>query len=288
LINTRVIGNHSSGDGIIRNSGVLQITNSVVADNDATASQDFGISGGISNVGTLVVTDSTISGNRGVLIGGIRNAGSLTVLRSTISGNRSLGDAGGIGNAGALTITNSTISGNLANGSGGGLLSTGSSARVALLNATIAQNVSDEDETGGELGGGVVVLGGTLSLTNTLIAGNTTAGTQESNCTGTLTSFGHNAIANLAGCSVSAGTGDLVGVAVPLGPLQNNGGATFTHALPTGSVLIDAGDPAACPATDQRGILRPADGNRDGVARCDIGAFELGSPVRVRVPLARK
>ena len=53
-----------------------------------------------------------------------------------------------------------------------------------------------------------------------------------------------------------------------LGPLQNNGGPTPTHALLPGSLAIEAGTNAGCPATDQRGVSRP-----QGVA-CDIGAFE--------------
>jgi hypothetical protein len=69
-----------------------------------------------------------------------------------------------------------------------------------------------------------------------------------------------------------------------LGPLHDNGGPTFTHALLFGSPAIDAGDNSACPATDQRGFVRPMDGDDDGTATCDIGAFEhLG--LRARLPL---
>ena len=67
-----------------------------------------------------------------------------------------------------------------------------------------------------------------------------------------------------------------------LGPLQNNGGATLTHALLASSPAIDAGDNTlggckdnlgATLTTDQRGAMRPVDG---GIAlRCDIGAYEV-------------
>ena len=53
-----------------------------------------------------------------------------------------------------------------------------------------------------------------------------------------------------------------------LGALADNGGPTLTHALLTGSPAIDAGNDAACPATDQRGVTRPQG------AHCDIGSYE--------------
>jgi hypothetical protein len=69
-----------------------------------------------------------------------------------------------------------------------------------------------------------------------------------------------------------------------LGPLENNGGPTQTHALLAGSPAIDGGNPGGCRdnlgallTTDQRGFPRPVDGNNDSVVRCDIGAYELFS-----------
>lgn len=72
--------------------------------------------------------------------------------------------------------------------------------------------------------------------------------------------------------------------------LANNGGPTQTIALQAGSPAIDAIPPAACTAadgsllpTDQRGYARLADGNGDGVAGCDVGAYEFGSVPRGEV-----
>ena len=56
-----------------------------------------------------------------------------------------------------------------------------------------------------------------------------------------------------------------------LAPLADNGGATFTHTLLSGSPAIDAADSAACLATDQRGVARPQNNE------CDIGAFEASN-----------
>jgi hypothetical protein len=62
-----------------------------------------------------------------------------------------------------------------------------------------------------------------------------------------------------------------------LGSLKLNGGFTKTHALRPGSPAIDAGSNDRCPATDQRGVGRPRDGNGDGAAICDIGAYEAST-----------
>lgn len=58
-------------------------------------------------------------------------------------------------------------------------------------------------------------------------------------------------------------------------PLQQDLGGLPIHALLPGSPAIDAGDDALCPATDQRGVSRPLDGDEDGTPQCDIGAYEL-------------
>ncbi len=60
-----------------------------------------------------------------------------------------------------------------------------------------------------------------------------------------------------------------------LGPLQDNGGDSVTHALLARSPAIDTGDPAVCPVRDQREYLRPVDG--DGRPTCDIGAYQFGA-----------
>jgi hypothetical protein len=66
-----------------------------------------------------------------------------------------------------------------------------------------------------------------------------------------------------------------------LRPLQDNGGNTLTHALPPFSPAIDHADTPNCPASDQRGATRPLDGDGDGLALCDIGAFEAADFVNL-------
>ena len=75
--------------------------------------------------------------------------------------------------------------------------------------------------------------------------------------------------------------GDQINTDPMLGPLQDNGGPTFTHALLTGSPAIDAGKNFAIGTTDQRGpdFVRafddPSIANANGGDGTDIGAFEV-------------
>jgi len=76
----------------------MTINNSSVRDNYAGSSDFFpvGYGGGISNYGTLTITDSTIAGNGcGLSGGGIYNFGTLTITNSTVSNNRAEGQHDG-------------------------------------------------------------------------------------------------------------------------------------------------------------------------------------------------
>ena len=68
-----------------------------------------------------------------------------------------------------------------------------------------------------------------------------------------------------------------------LGPLANNGGPTFTHALLAGSPAIDKGKNFTSATTDQRGFFRTFDNfsipNATGGDGTDIGAFEVQATV---------
>jgi hypothetical protein len=293
VIQSRIADNNSgrtSGGGI-SNSGTLILTQSVVSGNVAPTVASSG--GGIDNIGDMVVTESTIRANRGGDpdggVGGIANSGTLTLLRSTISDNRSGSGSsapGGIENSGTLTMTNSTISGNTAGhedttylGSGpGGIENSGT---LTVTNSTISGNVSFSNVGG-------LANDGTVTLQHTIVAGNTATDTTIADCddaAGGVTSLGHNLMGAGTGCP-STGPGDLTVAPTDvfttvLGPLQRNGGRTETHALLPGSPAIDAGDAVCTDAngdpllTDQRGRPRVVDGDGDGTAACDIGAFEF-------------
>ena len=225
------------GGGGIGNFSTLTLTNSTVSGNNSNSGASFG-GGGIFNPGTLTLTNSSVSGNSSNAFGGgIDNFGDMTLVNSTVSGN-SARHGGGIINDGTLTLTNSTVSGNSTDGSGGGINNGGT---VNLFNTTITNNRADADFNLSGIGGGVFNDGGSILIfQNTILAGNF-----ETDCAGTITSNGNNLMWNVSGdCTVNGGG---VTFAIPqLGPLQNNGGPTQTHALLSGSPAIDGGNPNGC------------------------------------------
>src|SRR5947208_7235931 len=227
--------------------------------------------GGIDNENnaTLTITNCTISGNVAGLGGGTFNNGMLTITSTTISDNFS-SNGGAVYNSGGciLTITNSTVSGNSAS-SGGGIFNI---AAFAITNSTFSGNSAQ--------------LGGGISSTDTVEIGNTILNAGKSganivNSGGTVTSHGYN-LSSDDGGGVLTGPGDQINTNPLLGPLQNNGGPTFTHALLPGSPAIDAGDPnfTPPPSFDQRGpgFDRVVNG------RIDKGSFEVqtgGTPTSI-------
>ena len=110
---------------------------------------------------------------------------------------------------------------------------------------------------------------GSAVLTNTIVANSISGG----DCYGSITDGGHNLDSD-GTCGLDPAKGSLPNTDPMLGPLQDNGGPTWTHALQPGSPAIDAGDNSQCPSTDQRGFYRHIDGDGDGTAICDMGAYE--------------
>ena len=187
--------------------------------------------------------------------------------------------------SGTLNVTNSTISGNTAPSGGGIYNAFGHSVNIA--SSTITAN--EANGTGEfQQGGGITNFGGTVTVKNSIVAGNaTTTGDNpdvrsDGNAGGAaFYSLGYNLIGIVGTATGFGAVGDQVGtVGSPadplLSPLANNGGPTRTHALVPGSPAIDAGDNEGAPANDQRGVGFPrvVDGDGDGRATIDIGALE--------------
>jgi hypothetical protein len=264
----------------IASASVMATISGVTISNGHPSGFSFG--GGISNLGTLTLTNAAVSGNMATIGGGIFNdGGAVTLTRSTISGNS--GDIGGAGiqtNGGTVSATNSTISGNMAlGGNGGGFINSG--AATSFTNSTIAGNSA----TGA--GGGVHNFSGTVTSKNTIVALNTAGGGPDFN--GTLTSQGYNLIGKADGSTGFTAATDQTGtIASPLDPkldpagLQNNGGPTQTIALQLGSPAIDKGNSSGS-FLDQRGFTRPVgSATVSGGDGGDIGAYEFGgTPIRI-------
>ncbi|MBK8051349.1 MAG: hypothetical protein IPK16_32170 [Anaerolineales bacterium] len=259
LLNSVVVSNTATGfpGGGIFNSRTLIISNTSVLSNTST-----GDGGGVFNsvgvgTSTLTLINSTVSGNvAGGGGGGIgTNNNVATILKNTVvKNNRAGANGGGIYNyAAALTIENSSIAENTASGYAGGVLSYLSNASLTLINSTIISN------TGSQYGIGGLYFLGTLTFANSIIA-NSIGG---ADCTkgGTIAGNTNNLVKD--GTCSPAFSGDPL-----LAPLGDYGGPTWTAPLLPGSKALNAGDAAACLATDQRGVTRP-----QGSA-CDLGAFE--------------
>ena len=285
---------HLIGDGQLTIDELT--TTGGLAQNGGAILMQRGLVNDFSESPTLIVRRSAIGGNRATSFGGAIHAdgGTLTIEESLLVQN-SAASGGAIytkpttSSAGELlpatsqvTIKNSTVSTNQATDAGGGLWIS-DLGEFTVIHSTIAKNTAFT-------AGGILNDRGAVSLGHTIVAGNDgTSG--NSDVDGAFTSLGHNLIGDVSGATGFEGAGDLVGNAsVPLDPLlgilQDNGGATETHALLPASPAIDAGDEniSAAPLTDQRdqqsfgGIevifSRIADGSGNGSARIDIGAYE--------------
>jgi CSLREA domain-containing protein len=293
------------GGGGISNSAnsnrtaTLVLSQTLVSGNVATATtviSTAGFGGGIrngffaaaNNTGTanMTIENSTISNNQAINGGGIgsgtaQKSGSITVLlnKSTANNNIAAGNGDTVGNGGGvvnlnglMTLVNSTVSGNAANGTGsassgvgGGIGNSGLDVATTLwlTNTTVASNsaVSNNGVSLANLNLGAAT---TANFKNSIFLGNCLNGL------GTLTSRGHN-LENGNTCNLNA-TGDIQNSNPLLGPLQNNGGDTQTHALLVGSPADDTAHSATCAASpvngvDQRDAIR-------GATACDIGAYE--------------
>lgn len=256
---TTVDGNTAAdqGGGIFYCCGSEAADSISLSDSAFTNNDAAGDGGGIyvccpATAGTTVTLDAVeVSGNTSDMDGGgiSLDASEASFSDSTISGNTAVGFGGGIENTGStqLSLTNVTINGNTAAAGQGGGLSSDVNAETALLNTIVSNNTSED-------------------------------------CLfESLTSLGHN-IDSDDTCGLTAG-GDQPSTDPLLEPLALNApGTTQTHALPMNSPAVDTGDDDGCTAADQRGVTRPQDGDDDGTAVCDIGAYELEGPAPTLTP----
>ncbi len=278
------------GGGIYSQLGAVNVTNSQIIDNRGLPNGAFyGRGIGFANLGgTFNVISSTIGNNVGGAYGGgvavsIGNDATTLIEASTIRDNGAIvGDGGGIANlavtdgeSATLTIHNSTISDNDALRHGGGIyneIEAAGTTASTISYSTITRNFAAFDDTTVGLGGGIAVMSGSVSLSQSILAGNIVgANGHGSECNGSIFSGDYLIIGDPATCSFGGSTFNSQFNTDPLlDDLAFNGGATATHALRAGSPAIDPIPTNICAEThDQRGTARPQNG------ACDIGAYEL-------------
>jgi hypothetical protein len=261
----RIIG--SNAYHVVTSAGVTTTTvldGFTITAGDADGSEPNDRGGGMYNEGSSpTLNNINFSGNNAAYGGGMYNESSSPTLNNVAFSSNTAGDRGGgmYNESNSPTLTNVTFSGNTAIDYGGGMYNYENNS--TLSNVTFSGNSA-------AYGGGMNNNSSSPTLTNAILWGNTASnGAQIFNDGSSSTSVSYSDIQG--GYS---GTGNIDQDPL-LGPLRDNGGFTLTHALPYGSPAIDAGSPATCPASDQRGRPRPVDGDGDGVERCDMGAFEF-------------
>ena len=261
-------GNAPMDGGAVENYGALTLSDVALRRNVAAES-----GGGVANFGTATLMDVTINENLSFTGGGFYNFLAATAVLDgvTFANNITSGIGAGIylGGGGVdAVLTNVTFNANSALAGGGIYVSR---SRPVLINVTLSGNTAASGSGGGLYNSGSMANPGRPKLVNVIIANSVGGGdcVNDGNSSPDAAS-NHNLIEDSANaCGLTDGIdGNLVGADPLLGTLDDNGGLTSTLALLDGSPAIDAGTSADCPATDQRGVMRPF-----GVT-CDIGAYE--------------
>ncbi len=289
--NTVISGNTASGasasnggGGIFNDGGILSVVEATISGNTANGNGGgiFNEAGGLVDISRTTISGNIASGSAGSEGGGILNLGSITINDSTLSGNTASGEGGGVWNSGTLVASQITLSGNTAGPAGGGVfVSTGGS--VDIRNSTITLNGALGESPVLGVGGGLANDGGTVYLESTIIAENfvigglpavitpsdvdgAVLGTSQFNLIGINT--GLTGITNGTNNNMIGTVGNRIDPL--LGALADNGGPTLTHALLAGSPATNAGSNPDDLEFDQRGEGFP----RVIGGQIDIGALE--------------
>ncbi|MBN23037.1 MAG: hypothetical protein CL678_17260 [Bdellovibrionaceae bacterium] len=222
--------------------------------------------------GTYTINNSTFTSNNASSGGALYfQTNTVTVTNSTFDSNIATTNGGAmiVSQSSNVTLRNSTFFTNKANTTGGAININNAGTSLTMEHCTFADNQSDTDNSGGELGGAFFVTAGTVSVSDSVFDGNASFSTADT-CSGTVTSNDYNVYNSAAGaCWVDAANDQGVASVGLAASLADNGGTVQTIALQAGSAAIDNRPTTCTLSTDARGVSRPQ--NSD----CDSGAYEV-------------
>jgi len=289
LTEVTFIGNSSNNfGGGMSNSGISTLTNVTFSSNSAT----WG--GGMYNVGISTLTSVTFSSNSATNGGGMYNRGSPTLTNVTFWGNSSNNGGGMYNDDSDPKLMNVTFCGNNSIGLGGGIFNSQSSPE--LMNVTFSGNsslfgagiynndisaptlinVTFSRNSASARGGGIYNNLSSPILKNVIMWGNTahiSANILNENYSSTNVSY-----SNIQGGYSGTGNINSDPQFVDADGADNIVGTPDDNLrLRPGSPAIDAGNNTDVPpgvTTDLDGSPRVVDGNGDGSAIVDMGAYE--------------
>jgi parallel beta-helix repeat protein len=223
--------------------------------------------------GNITITNNIVTGNSSTnYSGGVHaysnsssgTAGDVTIMNNIVTGNSSTYYSGGVWatSSSHVTLTNNIITGNSAD-SFGGVYAASGTGTVTLLNNTITGNSANS-----QVGGAYFFAGVSVNCYNNIIWGNTapSAGDIYLDTSGVANGY-NNDYTDMTGSWTSSANN------ITADPLFIGGGDFHLQA---GSPCIDTGLNSApgIPSTDFEGNARIIDGNGDGTAIVDMGAYE--------------
>lgn len=285
----RTDGSTGAEGGAIASSGELTVMRSRFIRNFVSGSDmDNADGGAIHNTGVLFVRDTVFEDNGasqddGSMGGAIFNSGGADIARASFIDNHASVDGGAVGNVegGVIKLSNATFSGNWTYEDGGAVsngrfweTATARPSSMTLIHVTITDNPE----------GHGILNTGTLLIRNSIVVGNSNTWSGHKNCL----NRGPNARLTARGMLLGAGTegtppsncftdmplvDDTARFTTIMYPLADNNSTLPTHALRRGSPAVDTAV-GSCATHDQRGSSRPRDGDGDGTAVCDLGAYE--------------
>jgi hypothetical protein len=287
--NCRITNNSSlRGGGLRLWQSSATIENCQIAKNTATSSSSIHGGGGIYSltstaptISNCIISDNLTAGYNG---GGIYSEGPITLINCIISNNNTsyypdayyyYGGGGGIYLNGydddLSIIANCLIYGNMTDNKncsvcGGGGIMTSNSVWLTIINSTITNNIALQG-----VGGGIYILGEKATVVNSIIWGNSSISKQIAWGSGNIS------------VTISNTDMDQNGLADINGNIRQNpqfiDPPNFDFRLMPNSPCVETGDNMAVPAeitTDITNKSRFRDGDCDGDATVDMGAYEFG------------